>query len=75
MMPQVQVYCTVNNCYFWRQANECGADKILITTDAVGSRYPESVDANDLSMILNEAGETPVGHCQETACKTFRRQG
>ncbi|NMP23205.1 DUF1540 domain-containing protein [Sulfobacillus harzensis] len=70
-MPQVQVRCTVDNCYFWVQDNLCGADTILITTDKAAEKYPESVDAAQTNMIVNEIGETPAQNCRETACKTF----
>lgn len=71
-MASVDVRCTVNNCYFWIRDNRCGAEQILITSDAVGRKYPDSVDAQDVSMVVNEFGETPARGCEETACKTFR---
>ncbi len=73
-MPQVQVRCTVDNCYFWAHDNYCGADTILVTSDQAVEKYPESVDAGQTAMIVNEIGETPAQHCKETACKTFFRK-
>ena len=70
-MPQIEVRCTVDNCYFLAQDNYCNAESILITTDQAAKKYPESVDAEDTAMIVSEIGETPAQHCQETACKTF----
>ena len=73
-MPDVQVRCTVNNCYFWAQENYCGADSILVTSDRAAREYPESVDAAQTSMIVSEIGETPTQTCMETACKTFKQK-
>lgn len=70
-MPQVQVRCTVDNCYFWAQDNYCEADTILVTSDRAAQKYPESVDAGQTAMIVNEIGETPADGCEQTACKTF----
>lgn len=70
-MPNVQVRCTVDNCYFWAHDNFCGADSILVTSDAAAQKYPESVDSQQTAMIVSEIGETPADHCRETACKTF----
>lgn len=71
-MPQVDVRCTVDNCTYWGQGNVCEATTILITSDAVGRRFPESVDAKDVDTILDTVGETPAQTCMETACKTFK---
>lgn len=73
-MPQLEVRCTVDNCYFWAQDNYCGADRILITSDRAAQQYPESVDAAQTAMIVNEIGETPAKTCMETACKTFKQK-
>lgn len=73
-MPNVQVRCTVNNCYFWAQENYCGADSILVTSDGAARKYPESVDAAQTAMIVSEIGETPTQTCMETACKTFKQK-
>jgi hypothetical protein len=71
-MPNVVVRCTVDNCAYWAEENYCQADTILITSDLVGERYPEGVDAPETDMIVAEMGETPARTCKDTACKTFR---
>lgn len=71
-MPNVHVRCTVDNCSYWAQGNICDATEILITTDAVGERYPESLDASQLDVILSDVGQTPARSCLETSCKTFK---
>lgn len=73
-MPQIEVYCTVQNCYFWKDDNLCGADKILITSDEVGAQFSQEVDAPQLQQILSEVGETPSESCMETCCKTFKKR-
>ena len=71
-MPQIEVFCTISNCHYWDEGNRCGADRILITADAVSDRYPDEVDAQDLSMIVDEVGTTPASSGMDTCCKTFR---
>lgn len=71
---QLTVRCTVANCYFWDQGNVCGAKEILVTSDNVATSYSDSIDAQQLSMILEEVGETPTGSCEQTCCKTFRHK-
>jgi len=71
-LSQVTVRCTVEDCHYWGRGNVCDAREILVTTDAVAGRYPQHVDVQQLSLVLEEIGETPAGSCQETCCKTFR---
>ncbi|HEY8450574.1 MAG TPA: DUF1540 domain-containing protein [Bacillota bacterium] len=71
-MPKIEVYCTVSNCHYWDDGNRCGADKILITSDRVGDRFPDAVDANQVQQIIDQAGQTPAENCMATCCKTFR---
>ncbi len=71
-MSQVTVRCTVDNCSYWGRGNVCDAREILITLDGVGARYPDRIDTQQLSTVLEEVGETPAAVCEETCCKTFR---
>ena len=71
-MDQVTVRCTVENCHYWGRGNVCDAREILVTSDQVGAKYPDHVDTQQLSAILEQVGETPAGKCEETCCKTFR---
>ncbi|UOF88601.1 DUF1540 domain-containing protein [Fodinisporobacter ferrooxydans] len=70
-MPYVQVVCTVSNCKYWGNGNVCNADKILVTSDQIGTIYPNSIDASQADMIVAESGTTPVSFCESTCCKTF----
>lgn len=67
-MPQLEVYCTVQNCDYWGKNNHCLAEKILIVTDEQASAWPDSVDAPAGAQLESSAAET----CMATACKTFR---
>lgn len=71
-MARVSVRCTVRNCHYFGAGNVCNASEILITSDEVGQRYPQDVDVQQLSTVLEDVGETPARHCEETCCKTFR---
>ncbi len=70
-MPQLEVYCTVNNCDYWGPENHCLAEKILICSDAAAADWPDSVDAP----VAEQLQQTPAQTCMATACKTFRPRG
>ena len=71
-MHELTVRCTIDNCHYWGQGNVCAAREILITSDRVGGRYPQHIDTQQLSTILDEVVETPASRCEETCCKTFK---
>lgn len=66
-----RIRCSIDNCHYWTQGNVCGAEQIMITSDAMGAQMPDSFDA---SQADNAAG-TPAKHCYETCCKTFTESG
>lgn len=70
-MPQVEVSCTVRNCHYWAEGEHCTAEKILITTDHIGQRYGESLDAGDAGRLARAHGATDAAGCADTCCKTF----
>jgi hypothetical protein len=70
-VPQIDVYCTVNNCRYWGHGDRCTAERILVTTDEVGRRYPEAVDATSAADLVRQHGHTAASSCMETCCKTF----
>ena len=74
-MPQLEVYCTVSNCHYWADDNHCTADRILITTDSIGRRYPEAIDASSVGDLVRQHGHTAADSCMETCCKTFTPGG
>ncbi|MGE5577074.1 MAG: DUF1540 domain-containing protein [Syntrophothermus sp.] len=65
-----RIRCSVNNCHYWAQGNDCHASEILVTSDAFGSAEPDSFDAPEAST----ANPTPATTCMETCCKTFVRK-
>lgn len=75
-MPNVQVRCTVDNCYFWAQDNFCNADSILITSSQAAQQYSQETSNTGTSTqaMVSAIGETPADHSHDTACKTFRRR-
>jgi len=69
MPSELEVRCTVSNCYFWAQDNFCAADQILITSDQSSPQSPESLAAD---ASLSQMAETPVQNRAITCCHTFR---
>lgn len=67
-MPQLEVYCTVQNCDYWGKNNHCLAEKILIVSDSQAAAWPDSVDAPMGAKLES----TQAQSCMQTACKTFR---
>lgn len=67
-MPQIEVYCTVQNCDYWGKNNHCLAEKILIVSDTQAAAWPDTIDAPAGSQLTATTVET----CMQTACKTFR---
>ncbi len=74
-MPGVEVYCTIRNCHYWAEGEQCHAAKILITTDEIGRIYPEAADAGAAHDLTRQHGPTEARTCMETCCKTFTPRG
>lgn len=69
-MPQLEVYCTVQNCDYWGKNNHCLAEKILIVTDQQAATWPDSYDAPMATNLTSAEAD----NCMKTACKTFRQR-
>lgn len=67
-MPNVEVRCSVSNCFFHKKGNLCGAEKILIDTDS--SRNQNSKDAEFASDF--DLSKEHATNSYETCCKTFK---
>ncbi|NLY80290.1 MAG: DUF1540 domain-containing protein [Lysinibacillus sp.] len=65
-MPNVEVNCTVTNCFFHKKGNVCGAEKILIDMD-YRSKATEFASEIDFREVHEEARTS-----KETCCKTFK---
>jgi len=68
-MPSI--YCSVNNCHYWKDGNVCDAREIMVCADSVGAEEPDTFDAVDHVQFE----QTPVDSCMETCCKTFVERG
>ncbi|WP_102692212.1 DUF1540 domain-containing protein [Rummeliibacillus pycnus] len=68
-MPTVKVNCTVSNCFFHKEGNICGAEKIDVEMDNYRSqnRNTEFASEFDVYAISEEAS-----HSADTCCKTFK---
>lgn len=71
MPSELEVRCTVSNCYFWESANFCGANQILITADQASNEFAENLGAGP---NLSQMAETPVAASRVTCCHTFRER-
>ncbi|MGI6097735.1 MAG: DUF1540 domain-containing protein [Dethiobacteria bacterium] len=66
-----KVYCSINNCHYWKEENLCGANEIIVTSDSLGETAPDSFDAP----LHQQFQSTPAASCMETCCKTFVEKG
>jgi hypothetical protein len=73
-MPQVQVRCTVDNCYFWTNDNFCNAESILITSDQAAEKFSGSFENQTTASLVGRIGETPAQDSRDTACHTFQQR-
>lgn len=64
-MPNVEVRCTVSNCFFHKKGNLCGAEKIMIDTDS--TRNAKTEFASEFDFTKERAAKS-----QDTCCKTFK---
>ena len=61
-MPEVK--CTVSNCEYWGEQNQCVADQILISAGPTQGKPKHGEDAERL-------GHSPAQVSQDTYCWTF----
>ena len=61
-MPQ-EILCEVKSCYFYREGDHCGADRIYVVNSA---RTSPSMEFGSIG------GQSHAHTSEETACKTFR---
>lgn len=66
-MPNVEVKCTVANCFFHAKGNVCGADRITIDMDQQSKYDTEFSDEINYKNRKEEAGKSA-----DTCCKTFK---
>ncbi|MFJ8262891.1 DUF1540 domain-containing protein [Rummeliibacillus sp. NPDC094406] len=67
-MPNVKVNCTVSDCFFHKEDNICGAEKIEVEMDYSSKNMnTEFASDFDFHAISKEAS-----HSADTCCKTFK---
>ncbi len=62
-MP-ANVRCTVSSCAYWDEANRCGADEILVSSDEVAN--------GKIDVEIASLDQTPTATSAGTSCKTFK---
>ncbi|HJV46300.1 MAG TPA: DUF1540 domain-containing protein [Bacillota bacterium] len=65
-MPQVDVKCSVANCNYWGQGNNCTAPSIMVDIDRHGNLTTEM--ASELGNTHQDQATTS----KETCCRTFK---
>lgn len=66
----IEVNCSVAQCYFWKPANVCGAERIWVNHSGA-ARRSERMDAS--GELLAQAQSTTS---DDTCCQTYKpRQG
>ncbi|GEO24344.1 hypothetical protein AAC03nite_01290 [Alicyclobacillus acidoterrestris] len=66
----VNVKCSVSNCYFWRDNNDCAAPAIMVTVDE-NAQANFNVEIADEIMVDLE-GKQDAPSSAKTCCHTFR---
>ena len=69
IMPNVEVKCSVANCFFHADGNVCGADKITIDMD-----YESKYDAEFSDEFGFEERKEEADQSADTCCKTFKNK-
>ncbi len=67
-MPNIDVKCSVSNCFFYKSGNNCGAPAIMVEIDQ--HSFPKEEFADELG-IQNQHIDT-AGTSRNTCCRTFR---
>lgn len=65
-MPQVK--CSVSNCYYWAEGNECAADMILIDIDQYAAEAYDEEFADEQFIYHQAEAEASSSTC----CHTFK---
>jgi hypothetical protein len=61
------VVCSVSNCSFWNQGNQCGAQEIAIEIDAHSQKKWDEEFADEFFIHQDQAPSSSV-----TCCLTFQ---
>lgn len=61
------VKCTVSNCTFWDEGNQCGADAIQVEIDKHATKFFDTEFA-----VLGEDHQDKASSSSTTCCETFK---
>jgi hypothetical protein len=64
---QVDVKCSVSNCEYWAQGNDCVASSILVTMD----KHADTNMKEEFAMMGGQHQDT-CSSSAETCCHTFK---
>jgi len=68
---QQHIHCSVDNCNYWSSGNKCVANEIMVMSDSLADKTPDTIDAPKAATF----NPTPASTCMETCCKTFVSKG
>jgi hypothetical protein len=69
------VACSVSNCHFWAENNQCAANEIQIEIDAHAHNRSGKQHDVEFSTELAEAHKDVAKKSAETCCLTFVAKG
>lgn len=68
---QVDVKCSVSNCTYWKQGNDCTAQAIMVTVDKHGNQKFNEEIAGEIMVDLQH--KDSASQSAETCCHTFKQ--
>ncbi|WP_442603734.1 DUF1540 domain-containing protein [Paenibacillus sp. KN14-4R] len=66
-MEKPVVKCSVANCHYWGQGNNCNADSIMIEIDSHAGKHYDSEFASEF-----EGHQDQASSAAKTCCHTFK---
>lgn len=67
-LPNIEVKCSVSNCYFYREGNNCGAPSIMIEVDK--HAFSNEEFSNELGIQTEHIDQ--ANSSKNTCCRTFK---
>ena len=68
-MPNLEIKCTVSDCFFHAKGNLCGAEKIEINMNTQSHKKGETEFGSEFLYSPKKATDST-----DTCCKTFRQK-
>jgi len=63
-----RIMCTVSNCHYWKDGNECAAEEILVTSDSFANYSPRRHYSKH---ALRDPDQHVHGNCLQDLCRTW----